>query len=796
VGVVSDISSLIPKTARGGDIGHRKTQQALKRVMDNLPTIADSIEDTMKTILKIDIPADTTQFEKQIDVLGKTMKLVGTVATIFATMTKHFPTGISFKLIEELAAKWFGTEGGKKSVLSLMIGGMASALPGIFNAVKDILNGSDLKSITQGSIDKLKSILEIVSTLGKVISDFLGATIGGMQRKSGKNAYADATWFFRSGAPVAEGGDGTGKPSLLELLVGSIAGVLPTLFGALFKALSDPRLTAITKETIAKLKSVLDIVAVLAGVVKDMFGIMPKGTGAAEGGIDQFTTDIEAIFGKKKGEGSLGVIIDGISNNMPTIVDALIKATGKMSGKKLDKAKIKMLGDILGIVATFAGVIKDMMSIMPETKGLSGKQVMEKARWMFEKDTSAKGSAANNSVLSVIAKGIGDNLPIIVGAITDMFAKGGDMDKVKGFSGKIKLLSSIFKAVGEFASVVSTLSAMNVKGDGPTLQKKLEDIAALFAPFVPEVTLGGFTWKGTGSKGGGFTQIVAAISAFATAIKPADVKKLYKGGRNLKAVAYAISAARSAVMAGFHGSTGGKDASMGTQVVNEDSIDTLAIAMDAITKEADVPGGKSLIHYINKIGGPDGKIDAGAVKNINALGKAVRAVHMLVYQRSAGKGLLNNVKVKALSDNVRILGGMAEGTLNGVATEGMPSFSAGPAVQAYGNIERFVTATKSLDAEVTRIAKGKGIGDLANVTKVSAAIGTFGAMLNGEEGTPGFKVIQALSGGELKISHNIGSAKVSVTVNLGSKTVARQLAKCVFDGKQLKTEATTRASNC
>ena len=761
VALIQEATKMIGQQQRGKrPLATSIILRRMKTAASILPAIGGKIKEAVDAMLKIDIPKTDEEFVRKMKNLSSAVKIIGDAGNVVVGLITKLPNELPIESLNKLARKWFGK--GKSSVLNMVFSGIRHSLPKLMETIREIISDPAMSGITTGSIEKVSEMIKILGVFGKVMTQFMEMT-GDFKEMDGKQLSIRAKWIFQKGNRAED-------RSVMETVARGMAAHFPTILGPLKAAATDPALQGVNIAHVKKLAEMVKIVGTFASVIKDMMTLMPK---QGEAGAQTIASRAKWIFQDNvKGEESLlETIAKGISRHFPVILTAISKAVKSMSDKSITSSRVKLLGDIIKVVATFATVIKDMMTIMPDTKGLTGKQIMQKARWMFEKDTSTPGTSGGKSVLSVIANGLKDNLPIVVRAITGLFSGDGALKNTYGMAGKVKLLTNIFKAIAVFVKAITEIQTLDTTNkNGKTIQKKLEDIADLFEPFEVDGI------HGTKAGGGGMTKIVDALAGFGTKITPAQLKNMSKGAYRLGRMAYAIRMARSLVLAAMT-TKGKKSDDDRTMRVTKENVDIIATAIETIAA-------KDLGAKLNSIGGGGAKaVTDDVIKRLANLRVG------LVY--------LNKV-IKALPTDSGLLGRWGNTTADKLAywgvkmpiASGIKDFTK-EAVQGARNLRDTI---KPLDAAVTQLAASKGILDMATVDTVVESVGRFGDMLHGVSGVAGFEVVKAMKGGSLEIKHNIGRAKVEVVVNLGKSEVAREIASATFDNKKLSTEPSTAPS--
>ena len=159
----------------------------------------------------------------------------------------------------------------------------------------------------------------------------------------------------------------------------------------------------------------------------------------------------------------LGGLMDKISETMPTLVKEIVKIGSEIKSPETMKPKMEVIAIALGAIGDFAGAIAAVADLMPEEGG----GFFKKGKTMGER------LAEMGQIIKKVVDSVKLHIASLVQEITKMDI-GGDAAAVKP---KVEVVSLAIKAVADFASVVGTITGLNLP-DGASMADAIGQVVS------------------------------------------------------------------------------------------------------------------------------------------------------------------------------------------------------------------------------------------------------------------------------------------------------------------------------
>ncbi len=285
--------------------------------------------------------------------------------------------------------------------------------------------------------ENVKKRVEVVMLVAKALESMAAigldaAKLGAVTEMAGGTSITDL--FKSMGDFIAKIGDTLGF--LVLLIVGLAAG------------LSADQLKGV--EVIAT------VIDAIGGLANALFAPLEAVSEMSSG---MFGPSVQETMGAVT-EG-LGGLMDKVKETLPSLVDEIIKIGSKIDKPETMKPKMEVIALALGAIGDFAGAIAAVAELMPEEGG----GFFKKGKTMSER------LGEMGQIISKVVSSVKLHIAGLVQEITKMDI-GGDAAAVKP---KVEVVSMAIKAVADFASVVGTITGLNLP-DGATMGDVIKNV--------------------------------------------------------------------------------------------------------------------------------------------------------------------------------------------------------------------------------------------------------------------------------------------------------------------------------
>tara|TARA_B100000131_G_scaffold110724_1_gene107699 strand:- start:7279 stop:13920 length:6642 start_codon:yes stop_codon:yes gene_type:complete len=616
----------------------------LQTGMRLIPKIGKSIQKAITAILAINVP-DPGMAVKKINVISKGLKVVtefmkaiGSILGITSKKPKSNIFGNLFKgglfggKSEKPPSKPKMTEAEKRikeltDSIDAIVGALTRKGGGIEKAIGAIVKIAQGQAFSDPETMKMK--METIIKAIQVVSKFMNSMGSAMKIGGGRSPSEitrDVNALFGPGGVAA---------TIIMRVVGGANGELwglPDIIKSVKKSaegIKDP----------ASLEKRMNIVVAAMGAVSkfaNMLGSFMKLAGPNVKNPGELREAIQKMFGAK---GPIYQIIKRISGDedgtigLPHLIGKIQAVAEKVpAGKSGIAKKVKLLNEMLGAVATFASVIKDMMGLMPK-----GKITKDDADNFFGNfgilETMLEGFMGKNALN-------GYGLPQVASDLVGLFEKGGDLNKIHKYSKQISSLGKVFDAIGKFTTALTNIKGLGTKGakggQAASANESMKTLAKVFDT--------------SSGKEGGFAKLVKAIGKFSEDILKPNIKGLRKAAARFPYLVKAMKGAADVAAFGSEGGYGKRKAKLSST-----DVDAIVLSLQKINK------GK-LVHNINEALGKGKGMDKSTVTNAANL----RRVLVQLDAALKLKYLKDTVQVTRIKNNIATVGGMLDGKVAGV----------------------------------------------------------------------------------------------------------------------------------